>query len=350
MTPAQAIAALVDGQDLPRADAKAVFDVVMSGGATPVQIAAVLIGLKAKGETADEIAGAAQAMRAVSTKVDVDDAAHLVDVCGTGGSAGAKRFNVSTAAAFVASAAGASVAKHGNRGITSKSGSADVLEAAGASIELSPAQVARCIREIGVGFMFAQRHHGAMRHAMPVRRELGVGTVFNLLGPLTNPASARRQVLGVFAPVWQERVADVGRQLGAEHMLVVHCDGLDELSIHAPSRVVELRAGSIDSYEVSPGDFGLAMRSADDLHAESPADSLRLLRAALSGSNEAAADMVALNGGAAVYAAGVAQSLEDGVRMAGDLIASGQALEKFTEFTSFTRMLSELTDDEANVR
>ena len=341
MTPTEAIAALCAGRDLNRDQAREVFDAIMAGTVTPPQIAGVLVGLKAKGETADEITGAAEAMRAVSTKVDVD-VPNLVDVCGTGGSGGAKRFNVSTAAAFVVAAAGAHVAKHGNRGATSKSGSADLLEAAGASLELSPEDIARCIREIGVGFMFAQRHHGAMRHAMPVRRDLGVGTVFNLLGPLTNPAGARRQLLGVFAPAWQETLAAVAKALGSLHVLVVHCDGLDELSIHAPSRVEELKDGRIETYEVSPGDFGLRQRAADALHADSPADSLRLVRAALSGTDEAAADIVALNGGAGIYAAGIAQSLGDGVTMATDLIASGQAAEKFRDFADFTRMLAEL--------
>lgn len=341
MTPTDAIATLCAGSNLERDQARAVFDAIMGGTVTPPQIAGVLVALKAKGETADEITGAAEAMRAVSTKVDVD-VPNLVDVCGTGGSGGAKRFNVSTAAAFVVAAAGAHVAKHGNRGATSKSGSADLLEEAGASLELAPDDVARCIREIGVGFMFAQRHHGAMRHAMPVRRDLGVGTVFNLLGPLTNPAGARRQLLGVFAPEWQETMAAVAKALGSLHVLVVHCDGLDELSIHAPSRVVELKDGQIETYEVSPRDFGLLERSVDGLHADSPAESLRLVRSALSGTDEAAADIVALNGGAGIYAAGIAQSLADGVTMATDLIASGQAAEKFREFADFTRMLAEL--------
>ena len=341
MTPTEAIAILCAGRNLERDQTREVFDAIMGGTVTPPQIAGVLVALKAKGETADEITGAAEAMRAVSTKVDVD-VPNLVDVCGTGGSGGAKRFNVSTAAAFVVAAAGAHVAKHGNRGATSKSGSADLLEEAGASLELAPDGVARCIREIGVGFMFAQRHHGAMRHAMPVRRDLGVGTVFNLLGPLTNPAGARRQLLGVFAPQWQETMAAVAKALGSLHVLVVHCDGLDELSIHAPSRVVELKDGQIETYEVSPQDFGLLERPVDGLHADSPAESLRLVRSALSGTDEAAADIVALNGGAGIYAAGIAQSLADGVTMATDLIASGQAAEKFREFADFTRMLAEL--------
>ena len=334
------LAAVVAGRDLEQAEAKFVFDVVMAGDATPAQIAAVLVALKAKGESADEIAGAAQAMRTVSTKVDVD-LPYLVDTCGTGGSGGAKRFNISTAAAFVAAAGGAQVAKHGNRAMSSTSGSADVLEAAGVNLALSPEQVGRCIAEVGVGFLFAPSHHPAMRHAGPVRRELGIGTIFNLLGPLTNPAGAKRQSLGVFGARWQRPMAEVCRLLGAEHVLVVHCDGLDELSIHAPSEVVELKDGRIDAFELAPADVGLRQRSVDDLSAGSPAESLTLLRAALDGSNEAAADIVALNGGAALYAAGVCGTLRDGVVLAQDVIATGQAKEKLAEFVDLTRMMGE---------
>ncbi len=338
---ADTLAALAARQDLRESDARAVFDSIMAGEATPAQIAAVLMGLKSKGETVAEIAGAAAAMRAVSTKVDAD-VPNLVDACGTGGSGRAKRFNISTAAAVVAAAAGAHVAKHGNRAASSKSGSADVLEAAGVNLDLDPAQVGRCISELGIGFLFAMKHHGAMRHAGPVRRELGIGTVFNLLGPLTNPAGAKRQVLGVFAPEWQQPLAEVLRMLGAEHVLVVHCEGLDELSIHAPSRVVELAGGGIREYEVEPQQFGLRRQSVDGLGADSPEASLKLVRAALTGRMEAAADIVALNAGAAIYASGVATSLGDGVTMAGDVIASGQAAEKFRDFVNFTRALGEL--------
>ena len=341
LTPVEAIAALCDGRSLTRAQSRTVFDAIMAGNATAAQIAGVLVGLKAKGEVAAEIAGAVEAMRAVSTKVDVE-VPNLVDVCGTGGSGGAKRFNISTAAAFVVAASGAHVAKHGNRGITSKSGSADALEAAGVNLELTPEQIARCIREVGVGFMFAQRHHGAMRHAVPVRRDLGVGTIFNLMAPLTNPAGARRQVLGVFAPQWQKPLAEVAGALDAAHVLVVHSDGLDELSIHTSSRVVELKDGRIETYDIVPPDFGLREQGIEGLHAESPAESVALIRAALAGTNEAAADIVALNAGAAIYAAGVATSLPGGVTMAGDLIASGQAAEKFREFVDLTRMMGEL--------
>lgn len=341
MQMSEALAALVAGQDLGRDQTRAVFDTIMGGEATPAQIAGVLIGLKAKGETVEEITGAVEAMRAVSTKVDVD-VPNLVDTCGTGGSGEAKRFNISTAAAFVAAAAGAHVAKHGNRGASSASGSADVLESAGANLELEPDQVGRCIREVGVGFLFAVRHHAAMRHAGPVRRELGIGTIFNLLGPLTNPAGARRQALGVFAPAWQRPLAEVAQALGSERVLVVHSDGLDELSIQGPSVVVELNDGSIDSYEVSPTDFGLRERSLDGLRAETPDQSLGLIRSALNESNEAAADIVALNAGAAIYASGVATTLANGVVLAQDLIASGQATEKLKEFVDLTRMMGEV--------
>jgi len=337
----EALAKLVAGDDLTRDETRSVFDIIMGGEATPAQIGGVLVGLRAKGETTEEITGAVEAMRAVSTKVDVD-VPHLVDTCGTGGSGDAKRFNVSTAAAFVAAAAGAHVAKHGNRGASSASGSADVLEAAGASIDLEPDQIARCIGEVGVGFLFAQRHHGAMRHAGPVRRELGIGTIFNLLGPLTNPAGAKRQVLGVFAPEWQRHLAEVSRALCSIHVLVVHSDGLDELSIGGPTKVVELHDGDVEAYEVSPGDFGIREQDMSGLRADSPEESLKLVRAALNGTNEAASDIVALNAGAAIYAAGVATSLANGVVLAQDLVASGQAAEKLAEFADLTRMMAEV--------
>ena len=341
MNLSQTLAALTTGQDLTQDDARSVFDAIMAGELAPTQIAAVLVALKAKGETVDEIAGAALAMRAVSAKVDVQ-APHLVDTCGTGGSGAAKRFNISTAAAFVVAAAGAQVAKHGNRGMSSKSGSADVLEAAGVNLDLSAEQVGRCIDEVGVGFLFAPNHHPAMRYAGPVRRELGIGTIFNLLGPLTNPAGAKRQLLGVFDTAWQQPLALASRVMGAEHVLVVHSDGLDELSVHAPSSVVELRRGQVDVYEIAPEDFGLQRRDIGDLRAETPTQSLSLLRAALRGSNEAAADIVALNAGAAIYVAGICSSLAHGVALAQDLIATGQATEKLAEFAALTRMIGEL--------
>lgn len=336
MSITDAIAALCAGAHLRQDEAKAVFDAIMGGEASPAQIAAVLVGLKAKGETADEIAGAALAMRAVSSKVAVD-APHLVDTCGTGGSGAAKRFNISTAAAIVAAAAGAAVAKHGNRAMSSASGSADVLEAAGVALQLAPEQVGRCIGAVGVGFLFAPSHHPAMRHAGPVRRELGVGTVFNLLGPLTNPAGAKRQVLGVFAPEWQRPLAEVAQTLGTEHVLVVHADGLDELTIDGPSRIVEVRAGRIDDYEVAPADFGLREHSMESLRAATPDESLALINGALDGTMSAAADIVALNAGAALYVAGVSPSLADGVGVAQEVIADGHATAKLAELVAWTR-------------
>ena len=335
----EALEHLTNGEHLSREEARDVFDIIMAGEATPAQIGGVLMALRTAGETAAEIAGAAEAMRAVSLKVDVA-APHLVDTAGTGGSGAAKLFNISTAAAFVAAASGAHVAKHGNRGMTSASGSADVLEAAGVDLALRPEQIARCITEAGIGFMFAQAHHSAMRHAGPVRQELGVRTVFNLLGPLTNPANAKRQVIGVFAPAWQRTLADVAALLGAEHVLIVHSDGLDELSVAGASRVVECKAGEITEYSVHPRDFGMSTHSIDTLRAASPAESLALIRAALSRRNEAAADVVALNAGAAIYASGVALSLADGVAMAQDAIASGMAAERLRELARLSSLMS----------
>lgn len=334
-----ALERLTAGERLTRDEARDVFGIVMAGEATPAQIAGLLMALRTRGESIDEIAGAALAMRAVSTKVAVD-VPHLVDTCGTGGSGAAKLFNISTAAAFAAAAAGAHVAKHGNRGMTSRSGSADVLEAAGVSLDLAPDEIARCITEVGVGFLFAQVHHGAMRHAGPVRRELGVRTVFNVLGPLTNPADARRQVIGVFAREWQRPLAEVAALLGAERVLVVHSDGLDELSIDGASHVVELDAGTITEYDVEPADFGLARHDVEGLRADSPAASLALVEAALDATDEAAADIVALNAGAAIYASGVTLSLSDGVTMAQDVIASGQARERLNELVRMCRVIA----------
>ena len=329
---------LVTGEPLTQAQATAAFDLILTGEATPAQIGGILTALATRGETAAEIAGAATAMRAVSTKVKVD-VPNLVDTCGTGGSGGAKRFNISTAAAFVAAAAGAHVAKHGNRGMTSKSGSADVLEAAGVELEISPEQVGRCISEVGVGFLFAVAHHPAMRFAGPVRRELGFRTLFNLLGPLTNPAGAKRQVIGVFSAEWMRPLAEVLRLLGAEHVLIVHSDGLDELSIHGSSSITELKNGTIETRDVLPSDFGIRERPIDDLAANSPEESLALVRAALTGRNEAAADIVALNAGAAIYAAGVATTMANGVTLAQDLISTGLANERLKELVDVTQAM-----------
>jgi len=334
-----ALARLAEGKNLTQAETRDVFRLVMSGEATPAQIGGMLMAMRVKGETAEEIAGAAETMRALSTRVEVD-VPYLVDTCGTGGS-GAKLFNISTAAAFVAAAAGARVAKHGNRKMSSASGSADVLEAAGVNLALTPAQIARCISEVGVGFLFAQAHHSAMRFAAPVRQELGVRTMMNLLGPLTNPAGARRQVLGVFSPVWQETLARVLKLLGAEHVLVVHGNGLDEISLEGGTYVVELHDGRIDGYEIRPEDFGIRTRSIDELRADSPQASLALIRQALKEPDSAAADIVSLNAGAAIYASGVATSLTNGVAMAQDAIAAGLANERLEELVRITGLMGE---------
>ncbi len=334
-----ALATLAEGHDLSQADTRAVFKAVMSGETTQAQIGGLLMGLRVKGETAEEIAGAAETMRELSTKVNVT-AEYLVDTCGTGGS-GAKLFNISTAAAFVTAAAGAQVAKHGNRKMTSQSGSADVLEQAGVNLSLTPEQIAHCIREVGVGFLFAQAHHSAMRFAAPVRQELGVRTMMNVLGPLTNPAGARRQVIGVFSPIWQRRVAEVAQLLGAEHVLVVHSNGLDEIALDDSTFVVELKGGEISEYEIKPGDFGIAVQSAESLKADSPESSLALVREALTQPDSAAADIVCLNAGAAIYASGVATSLGNGVEMAQDAVAAGLANERLQELVRISSMMGE---------
>ncbi len=333
------LARLVERQDLDREESHALFLAIMSGDVSPAQMGALLTALRMKGETTAEVAGAASAMRALSARVEVD-APNLVDTCGTGGS-GAKLFNVSTASAFAAAAAGAHVAKHGNRKASSQSGSADVLEAAGANIQLTPEQIAHCVREVGVGFMFAQAHHPAMRHVGPVRADLKLRTLFNVLGPMTNPAGARRQVVGVFDAAWQQTMAEVLQMLGTEHALVVHSGGLDEIGLAGPTRVVEVRGDAIDTYEISPEDFGIASGPTDALTADSVDTSLALVRQSLREPDSRAADLVALNAGAAIYASGVATTFANGVLMAQDAIASGLAQEKLTEFVRITSLMAE---------
>ena len=334
-----ALARVVAGEDLTRDESGAVMRQLMTGEATDAQIGAFLVALRAKGETTEEIVGAATTMRALATHVDVD-LPNLVDTCGTGGSA-TKVFNVSTAAAFVTAAAGAHVAKHGNRAMTSKSGSADLLEAAGVSLDLTPEQVGRCIAEVGVGFLFAQKHHSAMRHVAGPRREIGVRTLFNVLGPMTNPAGAPAQVIGVFDGAWQQRLAEVLRALGSRHVLLVHGeDGLDEITLSGSTSVVELKDGEISTYTITPEDFGMARTTQDALVAESPEESLKLVRAALAGSGPAS-DIVALNAGASIYASGVAGTLAQGVTMAQDAIASGLAKERLAELARVSSLMSE---------
>lgn len=338
----QALARVVSGEHLDRAEMAAVMRLVMSGDATGAQIGGLLVGLRMKGETIDEIAGAAQVMRELATPVVVDDP-HLVDLVGTGGD-GANLFNVSTASTFVVAAAGAKVAKHGNRSVSSSSGSSDMLEYLGVPLDLSPEQVARAINEVGVGFMFAPVHHSAMRHAIGPRRELGMRTVFNILGPLTNPAGVKRQVIGVFAPELCQPMAEVLKALGSVHAMIVHSDdGLDEISIAAGTRVSELRDGSISNYHITPEEFKQQRQSLDGLAVDGAEASAALIRGALSGAKDEpsakAAAIIALNAGATIYTSGIAATLADGVDMAEDLLATGQAAEKLREFVDFTQMM-----------
>ncbi|MEM1435561.1 MAG: anthranilate phosphoribosyltransferase [Pseudomonadota bacterium] len=335
---------ILNGTTLSRDQSAALFHQIMAGEATEAQIAAVVMGLATRGETPAEIAGAADAMRAHATKVHTD-AAPLVDTCGTGGS-GQKLFNISTASAFVVAASGAYVAKHGNRKMTSTSGSADVLEAAGVNLALTPDAITQCIEQTGVGFMFAQAHHSAMRHAGPVRQQLGVRTLFNVLGPLTNPAGAPNQVIGVFAAGKQRLLAEVLELLGSRHVLVLHSDGLDEIRLDAPTQIVEMKEGTYSEYSVSPEDFGIASRSIEALRAADTDGSLALLKQSLTEPDSAAADIVSLNAGAAIYAAGVATSFKHGVTMAQDAIAAGLAKERFTEFVRLTQLLKDRDADQ----
>jgi anthranilate phosphoribosyltransferase len=333
-----AIRAMTERRDLTAAQMNAVMRTIMTGEATPAQIGGFLVGLRMKGETVEEISAAAAVMRELSTRVDVD-ADNLVDTCGTGGD-GARTFNISTAAAFVVAGAGGHVAKHGNRSVSSRCGSADLLEAAGVRIDLTPEQVAHCVREVGVGFMFAPAHHGAMKHAIGPRREMGVRTVFNVLGPLTNPAATPNQVIGVFDGALVEPIARVMRQLGSRHVLVVHSDdGMDEISIGAPTQVAELRNGEVREYRVEPEDFGLTRSDTTPLSVDGPAASLAMIHSVLAGEPGPARDIVVLNAGAAIYAAGLAANLREGVGRAGEAIDNGTARQRLDALVRFSNEL-----------
>jgi anthranilate phosphoribosyltransferase len=332
----QAIGRIVDRVDLTGVEMEMVMRQIMTGRATPIQIGGFLAGLRAKGETVEEIVAAAKVMRELATRVDVG-LENLVDTCGTGGD-GLCTFNVSTASAFVVAAAGGRVAKHGNRSVSSSCGSADLLEAADIRIDLTPVQVARCVDKVGVGFLFAPAHHTAARFAAAPRRELGTRTLFNLLGPLTNPAGAPNQLLGVFAARWVEPLAKVLRSLGSLHVLVVHAqDGLDEISIAAPTFVAELQDGQICTYTVAPEDFGIARQPLDSLRVTNAAESLALIRSAFDGQPGPARDMITLNAGAALYAAGVAENFRRGVALAREAIASGEAKRRMALLVETTR-------------
>ncbi|MGJ8514522.1 anthranilate phosphoribosyltransferase [Carnimonas bestiolae] len=334
----EALARLTSGQSLDFATMHQVMQQLMAGELGDAQIGALLAALATKGETSAEISAAAQAMRDVMQPVSIA-AAQAVDIVGTGGD-GANLFNVSTAAAFVTSAAGVPVAKHGNRSVSSSSGSADLLEKAGINLALSAEQVARCIDEVGIGFMFAPNHHQAMRHAAQPRRELGIKTLFNILGPLTNPAGVQHQVIGVYSPHLLNVVAEAFQQLGSQHALVVTGDdGLDEFSIAVPSQVCELRQGELRSYSVAPEQLGLKRASLDCLRVENTEQSLARVMSALRNEAGAARDMVALNAGAAIYAADRTATLEEGVTLALEVMASGKAVARLKELGDFTRSL-----------
>lgn len=320
-----AIAKVIEGQSLNRNEMQSVMQQVMTGECTDAQIGGLLIALRMKGETVDEITAAAEVMSALASHVVVD-APNLIDIVGTGGD-GTSTFNVSTAASFVAAGAGASIAKHGNRSVSSKSGSADLLEQAGANLNLEAAQVAEVIKQVGVGFMFAPMHHSAMKYAIGPRKEMAVRTLFNVLGPLTNPAQVKRQVVGVFDLELTQTLVNVFNHLGSEHTLVVHSDdGMDEISIGAPTSVCELVNGEITSYKVSPEDFGLSTASIDEIVVASSVESLALIDSVLAGEQSAARDIVLLNAGAGIYVSGLADSLADGVSQAKISIDSGKAL------------------------
>lgn len=337
----QALASIVEGNDLTREQSSEILNIIMTGEATDAQIGGFLSAMRVKGETSEELAGAAITMRKLSTKVDLPEIKHLVDTCGTGGS-GSKLFNISTAAAFVASAAGAIVAKHGNRKMTSFCGSADLLEAAGVKLDLTPNQISKCIEELGIGFMFAPAHHAAMRFAGPVRQELGIRTMMNVLGPMTNPAGAKRQVIGVFSPDWQLRIAEVLQILGSEHAMVVHSAGLDEIRLDQPTQVVELKKNQITQYSVDPRDFGINMAEAKELaglSANSVDESLNLVRESLTNSSSKAGEIVAINAGAAIYTSGIVDDFGAAISRAQEVIESGEANKKLASLANLTNSL-----------
>lgn len=336
MSYSQTLSQLIDGQHLSFADMQNLMREVMGGELTPAQIAALLIALRIKGETVDEIAAAASVMRELSTKVDIQDSTHLVDTCGTGGD-GIQTFNVSTVSAFIAAAAGARVAKHGGRSVSSISGSADVLEALGVNVNQTPEQVANCVNQIGLGFMFAPNHHSAMKHAAPVRRELGVRTMFNLLGPLTNPANAKRQVMGVFSASLTGKLAHVLKQLGSEHVMVVcGADGMDEISFTGDTHVAELKNGQVHEYTLNPQHFGLGLHDLTSIKVSDANASKAMILEVLAGKTGPARDIVLLNSGAAIYVSGVTETLQAGITIAADMLDSGKAMQKLQQLIAIT--------------
>jgi anthranilate phosphoribosyltransferase len=340
ITSTEALTRTIEHREIFHDEMLALMRRIMGGEMSPVMMAALLVGLRVKKETIGEITAAAQVMREFSTKVEVADRTHLVDIVGTGGD-GSHAFNISTCSMFVAAACGARVSKHGNRGVSSKSGSADVLEALGVSLALPPAAISKCIADTGIGFMFAPNHHPAMKNVAPVRKELGVRTIFNILGPLTNPADAPNILMGVFHPDLVGIQVRALQRLGAEHAVVVYGrDGMDEVSLGAATMVGEYKDGGIHEYEIHPEDFGLTMASNRALKVESPEQSKALLRSVLDNEPGPARDIVILNTGVALYAANVAATMADGVALAREALASGKALAKMHQFVARTKELA----------
>lgn len=347
---------LISKNNLSENDSYQLFMKIMTGEVSEIMLSSLLTALRMKGETIEEITGAARAMRELSLKVPVAQNSHLIDIVGTGGD-GQNLFNVSTASSFVAAAAGANVAKHGNRGVSSSSGSSDLLEQAGIRLDLSIEQTQRCIEDIGIGFLYAPNHHKAMKHAIGVRRELKIRSIFNVLGPLTNPAGVTKLLVGVFAKELCEPMAKVYQNLGAEHVMVVHSDdGLDEISLAKPTFVAELKSNQITTYTLNPKDVGVEPQSLDGLSVASKSDSLKIIKSAFSRNKttqkyadatiaEKAADMIALNAGAAIYIAGITATLQLGVDLAQDILAGGQASEKLDNLAEFTKSMNALSAD-----
>ncbi|MEI7976789.1 MAG: anthranilate phosphoribosyltransferase [Betaproteobacteria bacterium] len=337
ITPQEALQRTIEHREIFHDEMLKIMRMIMNGELSPVMTAALITGLRVKKETIGEITAAAQVMREFSTKVNVPDTRHLVDIVGTGGD-GSHTFNISTCSMFVAAAAGAKTAKHGGRSVSSKSGSADVLESLGVNINLSPEKIAQCVQEVGIGFMFAPNHHPAMKNVAALRKELGVRTIFNILGPLTNPAGAPNILMGVFHSDLVGIQIRALQRLGAEHALVVYGrDGMDEVSLGASTLVGELKDGHLTEYEIHPEDFGMAMASHRALRVETPEESQAVLEGVLNNEAGAARDIVILNAGAALYAANVATSIKDGIALARQVIESGAAKQKLAQFVAFTQ-------------
>ncbi len=333
-----AINSVIKKRDLTQDEMTQVMRNIMTGVATPAQIGGFLVGLRMKGETVDEITAAASVMRELATGVEVTGE-HIVDIVGTGGD-GSSTFNISTACTFVVAAAGGTVAKHGNRSISSKSGSADLLEAAGVSLELNAEQVAKCIKEVGVGFMFAPKHHSAMKHAIGPRKEMAVRTIFNLLGPLTNPAGAPNLLLGVYDKAWLEPIANVLKNLGSHHVMVVHSDdGMDEISMAAATQVSELKEGVIKNYKISPEDFDIPLSDLQSIVVNGATQSLEIIKSVFNGDKTPARDIVLLNSGAAIYVAGLCDSLQSGIEKAKRVIDDGSAMKKLNDLAQYSQSL-----------